>query len=67
MHAQAESFGEPIERLALSPGEAFETLSVSRNLGYRLLRTGQLKSVRISPRKIVVPLTAIEAFLRGQK
>lgn len=30
-----------------------------------LLRTGQLRSVRISPRRIIVPASALEEYLNG--
>lgn len=30
-----------------------------------LLRSGQLRSVRISPRRIIVPASALEEYLNG--
>ena len=39
-------------------------LGVGRNGVYDLIRSGQLRSIRVG-RKILIPLTAIEDFLNG--
>jgi excisionase family DNA binding protein len=50
------------ERLAFSIEEAAETLGVSRDHIYDLLRTGQLRSIK-SGRRRLITRGAIEAYL----
>lgn len=51
-------------RRTCKPGEAAPMLGVGRNGVYDLVRTGQLRSIRVG-RKILIPLTAIDDFLNG--
>jgi excisionase family DNA binding protein len=51
-------------RLTRKPEEAAPMLGVGRNGVYDLIRSGQLRSIRVG-RKILIPLAAIEDFLNG--
>lgn len=51
-----------MEKLAYSPRELIKLLSLSKNNIYRLLQTGDLKSVRVGGR-ILIPRQAVEEFL----
>ena len=33
----------------------------------RLINTGELRSIRISPRRIIVPASALEEYLNGRQ
>lgn len=71
---------EPVNRITLTPQDAGvalgmtrstrkpeETalmLGIGRNYVYELIRTGQLRSIRVG-RKILIPLAAIDDFLNG--
>ncbi|WP_345456414.1 helix-turn-helix domain-containing protein [Deinococcus aluminii] len=46
------------------PEAAQKMLGVGRGTIYELIRTGQLRSIRVG-RKILIPLSAIEEFLNG--
>lgn len=50
------------QRRTLTIEEAARILGISRALGYRLARTGQLPTMRLG-RRIVVPLVALERLL----
>lgn len=52
------------QRLTRKPEEAAPMLGVGRCGVYALIRSGQLRSVRVG-RKILIPLSAIEEFLNG--
>lgn len=50
---------------AYSPDEVFgPIIPISRNVGYEMLRTKKLRSVRCG-RRIIIPRSAIEDFLGG--
>ena len=49
-------------RLALTPDEAAHAIGVGRTTIYELLRSGQLRSVKVGTR-YVVPIASIDAFL----
>lgn len=51
-------------RLTRKPEEAAPILGIGRNGVYELIRTGQLRSIKVG-RKILIPLAAIEEFLNG--
>ncbi|MEF2278786.1 helix-turn-helix domain-containing protein [Deinococcus sp. YIM 134068] len=51
-------------KLTRKPEEVAPLLGVGRNGVYDLIRTGQLRSIRVG-RKILIPLSAIEEFLNG--
>ena len=53
------------ERLAYSPDEAAELLSISRELVHDLLRTGQLGSVKAGRRRLIGK-HHLEAFLADE-
>ena len=55
----------PEGRKAVSPLEAFRLLGISRTVGYELLRTGAIRSVRAGRRRILVPIKAIDEYLDG--
>lgn len=44
--------------------EAAELIGIGERSTYALVRSGQLRSIRVG-RKILIPLTAIEEFLNG--
>jgi excisionase family DNA binding protein len=54
-------------KAAVTPAEAFEMLSISRTTGYAMLKDGRLRSVRIGPHKIIVPVTEIERLLAPEQ
>jgi len=49
--------------LTLKPTTAFELLNIGRTTGYQLLRTGEIRSIRIG-RSIRIPLSALEEWLK---
>ncbi len=53
---------EPVTCITLRVEEAAELLGISRSLGYELVASGQLPSVRLG-RRIVVPRRALDAIL----
>jgi len=57
-------FQESPARLTRKPEEAAPILGVGRNGVYALIRSGQLRSIKVG-RKILIPLSAIEEFLNG--
>lgn len=54
-HAEDPSF--------LSPARAFARLGIGPTLGWRLIRTGEIPSVKIGGARRV-PVEAVEAFVR---
>lgn len=52
----------PQEKLAYGLEEAFEMISVGRTLGFELLRTNQIESVKIGRRR-VIPAASLRAYL----
>lgn len=53
------------QRLTLKPEELVPLLGIGRNGIYSLLRTGEIRSLKIG-RKILVPVTAVDEFLAGR-
>lgn len=51
---------------ALSPREAFKALGIGASLGWKLIGSGELRSVRLGERRIVVPVSAIDELLAGK-
>jgi len=51
-------------RLALSPEQAAVALGLGRTMVYGLIKTGQLRSLRVGTRRII-PVGAVEEFLAG--
>ena len=52
--------------LVYSVAEAAEVLGVSDSLVYRLINDGELPSVRLGDRRLVVPHRSLEAWLIAQ-
>ncbi len=52
-----------VGRRAYSPREVEQLLGISKNLTYKLIESGELKSVRAGKR-ILVPAWAVEDFLK---
>jgi predicted site-specific integrase-resolvase len=46
--------------IAISPEEAFRKIGVSRALGYKLIKNGSIPSIRLSERRLLIPVTALE-------
>ena len=53
------------ERLTLSVPVAAAMVGIGRSTLYELVRSGDVRSVRLGKR-IVIPITVIEALLRGE-
>lgn len=53
------------ERLTLSVPVAAAMVGIGRSTLYELVRSGHVRSVRLGKR-IVIPITVIEALLRGE-
>ncbi len=51
-----------IERLAYRPDECALTLGVSRDTIFKLLRSGELKSLKIQSARLI-PASEVDAFL----
>ena len=51
---------------ALSPREAFKALGIGASLGWKLIGNGELRSVRLGARRIVVPVEALDEVLRSK-
>lgn len=51
-------------RQTRKPKEASALLGIGERSVYALIRSGQLRSIRVG-RKILIPLSAIEEFLAG--
>lgn len=62
--AQNQTQGAAAPRLTRKPEELVSVLGIGRNTIYELIRTGQLRSIRVG-RKLLVPLSAVDEFLAG--
>lgn len=51
------------ERMTLTVAEAAKSIGISRNLAYELVRQGQIPSLRLGQKRVVVPRAALEEFL----
>jgi excisionase family DNA binding protein len=51
------------KRLTVSVPEAARLLGISRNLAYDLVRTGELPSLRLGAKRLVISRAALERFL----
>ena len=51
----------------LTPAEAADALRVSTDSVLRLVSTGELPAIRVSPRVIRIPTPAFEAFAAGRR
>lgn len=52
-------------KLALSIREASVRLGISEGTTWAMIRAGRIPSVRISPRRVVIPVAALERLLAG--
>jgi excisionase family DNA binding protein len=52
-------------KLTFSPDELITELGLGRTSVYNLLRTGELRHVRVG-RRIIVPAAEVERFLAGE-
>jgi excisionase family DNA binding protein len=50
---------------AISVEEAGRRLGISRDLAYRLVRSGEIPSLRLGRKRVVVPVVQLEALLTG--
>ncbi len=51
------------EKLALSPDELCPLLGISRPVAYELCKRADFPAIRISPRRIIIPLDALQRWL----
>ena len=51
------------ERLTMTVEEAGAALGISRATAYMLVNTGRLPAIRISDRRIIIPIKAISELL----
>lgn len=56
-----------MEKRTLNRREAALELNISLPTLDRLIRDGRLHAIRVSPRRIIIPQTAITAFLEGRE
>jgi len=52
-----------MDKLTMSIEEAAKVLGVGRNFCYELAKTGQLPTIRLGSRRLVVPRIALERML----
>ena len=57
--------GSNDEALVLTPEEVRQRLKISRSVLYSSLRNGSIPSIRISPRKIIIPKQRFLEWLNG--
>jgi len=53
------------EALVLTPREAMKILRCSRSVLYAGLKNGSIPSIRLGPRKVVIPRAKLMALLGG--
>ena len=51
-----------VVRKALSVEKAAQMLSISRSMGFKLIRSGELRSVKAGTRRLV-PVAAVDEFI----
>ena len=57
--------GAGVPRILLSVNEAARSLAMSRSSIYRLIRAGQIRTVRVT-RRTCVPVTELQRFVNEQ-
>ncbi|MBA7582655.1 hypothetical protein ES708_24591 [subsurface metagenome] len=57
--------GNDNDSLVLSPEEVRQRLKISRSVLYSSLKNGSIPSIRISPRKIIIPKQRFLEWLNG--
>jgi excisionase family DNA binding protein len=63
MSSENSANREPIPRYAYSPEETAKATGLSRATVFRLIKNGQLASVKIGDRRVITP-ASIDALLR---
>jgi len=53
------------EKLTMTVEEAAGVLGISRATAFKLAREGRIPAIRISDRRLVVPVKALEAMLES--
>lgn len=56
---------QTLERVTYTADEVAKILGVGRASVYEGIKNGTIPSIRVSPRRIVVPREALEGLLRG--
>lgn len=56
---------DPPQRLTVTVTEAAKLLGISRGLAYTLVRTGEIRSIRLG-RRLLVPRQVIDQLLHDQ-
>lgn len=54
------------EKMALSPDELCPLLGISRPVAYELCKRADFPAIRISSRRIIIPLDALQRWLDTQ-
>lgn len=57
---------DQVQRVAITVDEASRILGISRATAYALARQGRLPAIRISDRRLIVPVKSLMAMLEGQ-
>ena len=55
-----------IDRKTITANELAQYLGVGRNRAYELIHTAGFPAVKISPRRIIIPLVALDEWLVEQ-
>lgn len=53
------------KRRAVSPEQGFYELGISRALGYKLIKDGTIKAVRLGKRRLLIPVAELERLLNA--
>ena len=56
-----------MERLAVSVSEAARLLSISKSTFYRLVQEGKAPAIRVTEKRLIVPVAALQAWLQAQR
>ena len=56
-----------MEKLAVSVAEAARLISVSKSTVYAMIEQGRLPVVRITAKRLIVPLKALETWLEIER
>lgn len=55
------------EQLSVSAPVAFQMLGIPNSTGYKLIENGTIPAVRLSPRKTIIPMAALEKIVNDQQ
>ena len=56
-----------VEKLAVSVAEAAKLISVSKSTVYAMIEQGRLPVIRITAKRLIVPLKALETWLEIER